>query len=56
MAISQKPTHLRFALTTGLRFSGYSNEKHHNTKKGTFSIQLRMGTFLNSLDKLDPTS
>jgi len=35
-------THLRFALTTGLRFSAHSNENTTTEK----------GTFLNSFDKL----
>jgi hypothetical protein len=42
-------THLRFALTTGLRFSAYSNEKH-TTQKGDISKKLTMGTFLKSFD------
>src|SRR6266567_4743252 len=40
--------HLRFALTTGLRFSAHSND-NINRKKGTF-YKLTMGTFLISLD------
>ena len=42
-------THLRFALTTGLRFSGHSND-NTTTLEGDISNELRMGTFLTSLD------
>jgi len=42
-------THLRFALTAGLRFSAHSNE---NTpiQNGDISNKLTMGTFLISFD------
>src|SRR5436190_12287010 len=42
-------THLRFALTTGLRFSAHSNE-NTTTQKGDISNKLTMGTFLKSFD------
>jgi hypothetical protein len=42
-------THLRFALTTGLRFSAYSNE-NTTTQEGDISKKLTMGTFLKSFD------
>src|SRR5216684_321854 len=41
--------HLRFALTTGLRFSAHSNE-NTTTQKGDISNELTMGTFLTSFD------
>jgi len=42
-------THLRFALTTELRFSAHSNEIT-TTQKGDISNKLTMGTFLKSFD------
>ena len=45
-------THLRFALTTGLRFSAHSNE-NTTTQKGDISNKLTMGTFLKSFDSCE---
>src|SRR5260370_39395421 len=46
--------HLRFALTTGLRFSAHSND-NTTIQKGDISNKLTMGTFLKSFD-IEPIS
>jgi hypothetical protein len=43
--------HLRFFLTTGLRFSAHSNDIINN-KKGDIFIELTKGIFLSSFDNV----